>query len=166
MARGSGVASEGGRQERSDLCERGPDPEELVSCPGLGKWAYLCHDSPTPGRLSEDAVFEAAAVADLRAAAGRHPDNEQLHTLIADLRKVSPRFDRLWQHGSVARHTATRKTILHPQVGPMTSDCDVVTIEGSHLRIVICTAEPGSSDARTLALLNTIGTQTFTPTTP
>lgn len=127
------------------------------------------HFTGAPSRVvatpEEDAAFESAAVADLRAAAGRHPDDEQLRTLITDLRRVSPRFDHLWQHGSVARHTATRKTILHPQVGPMTLDCDVLTVEGSDLRIVVYTAEPGSSDARTLALLDTIGTQSFTTAT-
>ncbi|MFF8973819.1 helix-turn-helix transcriptional regulator [Streptomyces sp. NPDC014995] len=127
------------------------------------------HFTGAPSRVvstpEEDAAFETAAVADLRAAAGRHPDDERLHTLIADLRSVSTRFDHLWQHGSVARHTATRKTILHPQVGAMTLDCDVLTVEGSDLRIVVYTAEPGSSDARTLALLDTIGTETFTSAT-
>ncbi|WP_328907948.1 hypothetical protein OG230_35890 [Streptomyces sp. NBC_00234] len=102
--------------------------------------------------------------ADLRAAVGRHPDDEQLHSLIADLREPRARFfDQLWQEDSVARHTATRKTILHPQVGPMTVDCDVLTNEGSDLQIVIYTAEPGSSDASTVALLSTLGTQTLTP---
>jgi transcriptional regulator with XRE-family HTH domain len=128
------------------------------------------HFTGVPSRVvstpEENAVFEAAAVADLRAAAGRYPDDAQLHTLIADLRRANAHFDRRWQHSSVARHRATRKTILHPQVGPMTLDCDVLTVEGSDLRIIVYTAEPGSSDARTLALLNTIGTETFSePTT-
>ncbi|GAA3353869.1 helix-turn-helix transcriptional regulator [Streptomyces antimycoticus] len=127
------------------------------------------HFTGMPSRVvatpEEDAAFERAAVADLRAAAGRHPDDGPLQALITDLRKVSPRFDQRWQSAAVARHMATRKTILHPQVGPMTLDCDVLTAEGSDLRVVVYTAEPGSSDARTLALLNTIGTQTFTTPT-
>ncbi|WP_045744458.1 helix-turn-helix transcriptional regulator [Actinoplanes rectilineatus] len=110
----------------------------------------------------QDSEFETAAVADLRAAAGRHPDDKPLRTLIADLRRTSARFDELWRHGIVARHAATRKTVLHPQVGALTLDCDVLTVEGSDLRIVIYTAAPGSADARTLSLLGTIGLQSFT----
>ncbi|MEU8238151.1 helix-turn-helix transcriptional regulator [Actinoplanes missouriensis] len=108
-----------------------------------------------------DAAFEAAAVADLRAAAGRHRHDRNLRALIAELRRSSPRFAELWQRGAVARHASTRKTIRHPQVGQLTLDCDVLTVEGSDLRIVIYTADPGSPDARTLTLLGTIGTQSF-----
>ncbi|MFE2182385.1 helix-turn-helix transcriptional regulator [Streptomyces sp. NPDC059455] len=139
---------------------------EMISEPARQRNLLWRHFTGMPSRVvatpEEDAAFETAAVADLRAAVGRYPDEVPLRTLITDLRKVSPRFDQRWQHGSVARHMATRKTILHPQVGPMTLDCDVLTVEGGDLRIVVYTAEPGSSDARTLRLLNTIGTQTFT----
>jgi hypothetical protein len=44
----------------------------------------------------------------------------------------------------------------------LTADCEVLTVEGSDLRIVIYTADPGSPDARTLSQLNTIGLQSFT----
>jgi hypothetical protein len=37
----------------------------------------------------------------------------------------------------VGQHEATRKTIDHPQVGPVTLDCDILTVAGSDLRIMI-----------------------------
>ncbi len=127
------------------------------------------HFTGLPSRVvataEQDAAFEAAAVADLRAAAGRFPDDEPLRTLISDLRGVSPRFDRLWQEHAVAHHTSSRKTIMHPQVGALTLDCDVLTVEGSGLRTVIYSAIPGSSDDHGLALLRTIGTQFASPLT-
>jgi transcriptional regulator with XRE-family HTH domain len=103
--------------------------------------------------------FEAALVADLRAAAGRYPADQRLRRLVAELRANSDRFAELWDSGAVGRHEAARKTVDHPQVGPLTLDCDVLTVAGSDLRIMIYTAEPGTEDAERLALLTVLGTQ-------
>ncbi len=62
----------------------------------------------------------------------------------------------------MARHVSTRKTVNHPQVGLLTLDCDVLTVEGSDLRLVVYTADPGSADGQALALLQTLGLQEFT----
>ena len=71
-----------------------------------------------------------------------------------------PRFAELWDSGAVGRHEATeRKTIDHPQAGTLTLDCDVLTVRGSDLRIMIYTAEPGTEDAKRLALLTVLGTK-------
>jgi transcription regulator MmyB-like protein len=44
-------------------------------------------------------------------------------------------------------------------VGRLILDCDVLTVAGTDLRLVVYTAEPGSPDAGALALLTTIGLQ-------
>ena len=56
---------------------------------------------------------------------------------------------------------ASRKTIDHPEVGLITLDCDSLTVTGSDLRLIVYTAAPGSAAANALALLATIGLQTF-----
>ncbi|MFF4211232.1 helix-turn-helix transcriptional regulator [Streptomyces sp. NPDC001796] len=106
-------------------------------------------------------AFEAALVADLRAAAARYPADQRLRRLIGDLRRSSDRFAELWDSGAVGRHEAARKVIDHPQVGALTLDCDVLTVSGSDLRIMVYTAEPGTEDAERLALLTVLGTQTL-----
>ncbi|HEY4096474.1 MAG TPA: helix-turn-helix transcriptional regulator [Baekduia sp.] len=100
-------------------------------------------------------------VADLHDAAGRYPADEQLHALIADLRAASPRFAELWEQRPVAARVASRKTVVHPEVGPMTLDCDVLLVRNSDLRVVVYTAVPGSPDAGKLALLGAVGLQSF-----
>jgi hypothetical protein len=90
-------------------------------------------------------------VADLRATAGQYPADRWLAGLVTDLRAVSNRFCDLWDSGTVARHREDRKTVHHPEVGAITLDCDVLTIHGSDLRLVVLTAEPGSADAETIA---------------
>lgn len=106
-------------------------------------------------------AFETALVADLRVTTSRYPADQRLRSLIAELHANSDRFAELWDSGAVGRHEASRKTVDHPQVGPMTLDCDVLSVAGSDLRIMIYTAEPGTQDAERIALLGVLGTQTL-----
>jgi transcriptional regulator with XRE-family HTH domain len=103
--------------------------------------------------------FEAALVADLRVAAGNYPADRRLRELIAQLRARSVRFAGLWDSGAVGQHQDARKTIDHPEAGALTLDCDVLTVTGSDLRIMVYTAEPGTEDAERLALITVLGTQ-------
>lgn len=123
------------------------------------------HFTGAPSRLvraqSEEAGAEADTVADLRDALGRYPADRQLVDLIDDLRAASPRFAELWEQSPVARRSAGKKTFMHPEVGLVTLDCDVFEVQGADLRIVLYTTAAGSSDAESLALLGTIGLQSF-----
>ena len=47
----------------------------------------------------------------------------------------------------------------HPDVGPVTVDCDVLTVRGGDLRVVAYTAPPGSEAAEKLRLLAVLGIQ-------
>jgi len=126
-----------------------------------GVWRNLVESHTSRVRFTpeERREFEERLVADLRAAAARYPADQPLRRLIADLRANSPRFTELWDAGAVGRQQAARKTIDHPRVGALTLDCDVLTVAGSDLRIMIYTAEPGTEDAQRLALLTVLGTQ-------
>ncbi|MFB7329712.1 helix-turn-helix transcriptional regulator [Streptomyces sp. NPDC056190] len=100
--------------------------------------------------------------------ARRAPQAQRDHeaALVAELRGGSERFAELWDAGAAGRHKASRKTIDHPRVGPVTLDCDVLTVAGSDLRIMVYTAEPGTEDAERLALLTVLGTQDLVSPTP
>ncbi|MFI6335886.1 helix-turn-helix transcriptional regulator [Streptomyces sp. NPDC050535] len=106
-------------------------------------------------------TLEATQVAELRATANRYPADQRVRRLIAELRANSARFAELWDSGAVGRPEASRKTIEHPQVGPLTLDCDVLSVAGSDLRIMIYTAEPGTEDAERMALVGVLGTQSL-----
>jgi transcriptional regulator with XRE-family HTH domain len=103
--------------------------------------------------------FETNAVADLRRAAGVYPDDVALRQLVDELRQASPRFAELWAERVVSTTGSKSKTIDHPEVGPITLDCDVLTVAGSDLRLVVYTAEPSSPDAGRLRLAQVIGLQ-------
>ncbi|OON82818.1 helix-turn-helix transcriptional regulator [Streptomyces tsukubensis] len=102
--------------------------------------------------------LEAAQVSDLRATAARYPSDPRLRQLIAELRAGSERFAELWESGSIGRHVAARKTIDHPRVGPVTLDCDILTVAGGDLRVMVYTAEPGTEDADRLSLVTALST--------
>lgn len=120
-----------------------------------------------PGRVvhdeSERAQIAAEIVASLHDALGRYPNDPPMRALIADLRAASEIFDALWQQHPVARQVARRKTIDHPQLGPITLDCDVLRVAGTDLELVVYTAEPGSAAASQLAMVGTLGLQSFAP---
>lgn len=107
-----------------------------------------------------DEAFSSDLVADLRQALGRYPADRGLADLVAALRRTSPEFERRWDTGRVAQHRTSRK-VVHTPVGPVTVDCDVLTVPDSDLRIVVYTAVPGSPDAAALDLLAVTGLQDF-----
>jgi transcriptional regulator with XRE-family HTH domain len=108
---------------------------------------------------TEGDEFESNAVADLRRAFGSYPDDARLRQLVDDLLAASPRFARLWAERTVTTTGTGSKTINHPEVGPITLDCDVLTVAGSDLRVIVYTAEPSSRDAEQLRLVRIIGLQ-------
>ncbi|MDX3224669.1 helix-turn-helix transcriptional regulator [Streptomyces sp. ME19-01-6] len=124
------------------------------------------HFTGSPDRVThtpeQQARFETATVADLRSATARYRSDRRLRTLVADLRRASDRFARLWDSHTVGSHTMDTKTVHHPDVGPLVLDCDVLNAPGSDLHVVIQTAAPGTDAADKLSLLAVIGTQTMT----
>jgi transcriptional regulator with XRE-family HTH domain len=109
----------------------------------------------------QGARFDQSLVDDLREATSRYPDDESLSSLVRDLRAASPRFDALWSRGGVRPHASTRKTVVHPEIGAIELDCDVLTVPDSDVRLVVYTAPAGSAEAQALALLGAVGLQTF-----
>lgn len=97
--------------------------------------------------------FEAAIVADLRTASLSYPSDPGLRALIRELRQESTTFEHHWRRAEVGHHTTDRKTVTHPTVGTITLDCDVLTVPGSDLRIIVYSAATNSPDAEKLDFL-------------
>ena len=111
---------------------------------GLASW---------PVRHDDADALPAALLADLRGALVDHPRDAGLAALVTELRTTNDHFAQLWDQGAVGRHISARKTVEHPQVGDITCDCDVLTVPGSSLRIVVYTVATGSPDAEKLDFL-------------
>ncbi|SFB55747.1 Helix-turn-helix domain-containing protein [Amycolatopsis marina] len=113
----------------------------------------------------ERANASALTVGDLRAAAARYPNDRELRRLLADLRAGSEEFTRLWDRGGASTRRSHRKTIEHPQLAPMTLDCDTLHVPDADQLVVVYSAPPGTPEHEQLALLRVIGTQNLAPTT-
>lgn len=98
-----------------------------------------------------------ALVADLRDALSNYPDDASLARLLDEMCERSDRFAEFWASGQVGRHESDHKTIMHPEVGEIRLDCDVVTVPGADLRIVIYSAAAGTVDADKLEFLRVTG---------
>lgn len=124
-------------------------------------WRAFCGAPPDRFRRDEEETtrFRHELVSDLHAAVGAYPEDERLAALIADLRAGSEDFERLWALRPVAPRTASRKALEHPEVGPITVDCDILTVRSSDLRLVVYSAVPGTEDAEKLALVGVVGLQ-------
>lgn len=123
-----------------------------------------------PARLARWPVAEAdrdatdaAVVSDLRRATGRFPQDRRLAALIRELSAGNARFAELWATGAVAAHREDRKTIDHPEAGPVTVDCDVLSDGDFERKIVIMTAAAGSEDEARLRRIAATGPRSTVP---
>ena len=110
-------------------------------------------------------VFEQSLVADLRDVTTRYPADRAVTEMVGALRTLSPRFADLWSQPAVSLHGNESKIVDHPEVGPIALDCDVLSVHGTDLRLVILTAQPGSEAAGKLGLLSVLGTEDMTSVT-
>jgi transcriptional regulator with XRE-family HTH domain len=133
------------------------DPTSLDSRARNLIWRHFMPSPAQPTRVVRDAreedIFERELVSDVRRAADRYPDDRAVAELIAALTERNPRFAELWTRFQAEEPAPARKTVLHPRLGPITLDCDVLTIDGADLRIVLYSAAPGSDEEDLLARL-------------
>lgn len=100
-------------------------------------------------------------VANLRAVLGRDPDDPDARAIVDSLLEVSPEFAGLWAEHEVAVRSGQRKTIVHPTVGTMALDCQVLMTENLAEGLVVFTAAPGTDAAERLKLLAVVGDVAF-----
>ncbi|TQL48208.1 helix-turn-helix protein [Homoserinimonas aerilata] len=100
-------------------------------------------------------------VASLRVAYGMMGSRSRAGELVDALLGFSDEFARLWELHEVAERFTDHKTIIHPELGPIELDCQVLFTEDQSQLLLILTASPHSVDAEKLALLGVLGTQTF-----
>jgi MmyB-like transcription regulator ligand binding domain len=86
----------------------------------------------------------------------RYPGDREVAAMVSALRSISKRFAARWEHPTVARHGGERKTMDNPVVGEITLDCDVFSLHGDDLPVIVFTATPGTPDADKLAVLNRV----------
>ncbi|MFE6824847.1 helix-turn-helix transcriptional regulator [Streptomyces sp. NPDC057690] len=83
--------------------------------------------------------------------------------IVTELQARSPEFADLWELQEVAQRYGESKTILHPGLGRIDVDAQVLFTENRAQTLVVMTARPGTESQGKLELLSVIGRQQLTP---
>ncbi len=93
----------------------------------------------------------------LRAAHGHAGGDPETRELVDRLLRESDEFAALWERHEVAGHAGNLKRFVHPLVGILTLECQVLTAENLTEKLLVFTARPGSEDNDRLARLSAAG---------
>ncbi|GAT67798.1 XRE family transcriptional regulator [Planomonospora sphaerica] len=115
----------------------------------------------TPYPADEHDHYGRVHVADLRAAVARRPGDPAAARLVRRLGEASEEFRALWELHEVAVRRRSRMRLLHPLVGPVELDCEVLLAPEEDQRLVVFTPPPGSADVARLELLRVVGGEQF-----
>jgi len=100
-------------------------------------------------------------VAGLRVALTTDPHEPRAAELVRLLLGRSPEFTRLWELHEVSVRLSDHKTIVHPELGEIEVDCQILFTENRAQRLLIFTAQPGTEGAAKLELLRVVGHERF-----
>ncbi|WP_322410549.1 helix-turn-helix transcriptional regulator [Microbacterium invictum] len=102
-----------------------------------------------------------ALVAGLRDAYGALGAGSTAGDLARELERVSAEFADLWERQEVAHRFADHKVLIHPEVGEIEVDCQVLYTDDRGQALLVLTAVPGSADEEKIRLLGVVGAQDF-----
>jgi transcriptional regulator with XRE-family HTH domain len=123
---------------------------------------YRWFTDPAERRVYPDVDHERQSrvlVANLRAALGRGGPDARVATLVRQLRERSTEFAELWERHEVVVHTGSHKDLVHPEIGVIGLDCQILFTENQAQALLVFTASPGTQDYEKLRLLGVIGSE-------
>lgn len=103
-----------------------------------------------------------AHAASLRAVTAARPADPGPSALLAELLRGSPEFKALWAEHEVVVRRPSPKRFLHPVVGVLDLDCEVLLSDGHSQQLVVHSAQPGTETHERLELLRVVGLQDLT----
>jgi transcriptional regulator with XRE-family HTH domain len=139
---------------RLDLLYWNPTAEALLGpFPDHRNYARMIFQDPAQRTLHadwEEAARQAAAL--LRYAGVRHPEDDRLRALVAELADADPQFSLWWEAHDVAEKRHGAKTYVHPTAGELTLTYEALPLpdDGDQI-LTLYTVEPGTVDAERLA---------------
>jgi transcriptional regulator with XRE-family HTH domain len=102
-------------------------------------------------------------VARLRTALARDGEDAEVLELVESLQAQSPEFGALWDRHEVDSQLGEEpKRMIHPELGEISLDCQVLVAENQAQALLVYTATPGSDDYEKLQLLTVVGRQNLT----
>lgn len=102
-----------------------------------------------------------AQVANLRAAYGATGPRSRAGELVRALRRASVEFAELWEWHEVAKRFEDHKTLIHPELGAIELDCQVLFTEDQSQALLVLTAPPRTEGYEKLQLLAVLGQDVY-----
>jgi transcriptional regulator with XRE-family HTH domain len=102
-----------------------------------------------------------AQVANLRAAYATMGSRSRAGELVRVLQKESAEFAEIWDRHEVANRFEDHKVLVHPQLGEIEVDCQVLFTEDQSQALLVLTAPPRTEAFEKLQLLGVLGTEKF-----
>jgi transcriptional regulator with XRE-family HTH domain len=145
---------------RLDVLHWNPIAEALLGpFPDHRNYARMVYRDPAQRALHadwEEAARQTAAL--LRYAAARHPEDDRLRALVAELNGADPQFSTWWDAQDVEEKRHGAKTYVHPTARELTLTYEALPLpdDGDQI-LTIYTVEPGTVDAERLEALALTG---------
>lgn len=102
-------------------------------------------------------------MADLRVVTAARPGDPGLARPVVELLAAIKEFARLWESHEVTVRRAATKRLLHPTVGLLELDCEILLNSGDSQLLLVHTARAGTDSYERLQLLRMLGTQNLSP---
>ena len=102
-----------------------------------------------------------AQVANLRAAYGSMGSKSRAGELVRALQAASEEFVTLWEQHEVGKRFADHKVLIHPELGQIEVDCQVLFTEDQSQALLVLTAAPRTDSYDKLQLLAVLGHERF-----
>ncbi|MFD9741499.1 helix-turn-helix transcriptional regulator [Umezawaea sp. NPDC059074] len=126
--------------------------------PGLNTARHIFLEENERGLYADWDSCTLDVVGHLRLAAGKHPDDPRLASVIGELSMGSERFRRLWARADVRARGHGRKAFQHPLVGLLELHQENFALpDGSGQELLVLSATPGSPSEDGLRLLAGLG---------
>ncbi|MFE5730085.1 helix-turn-helix transcriptional regulator [Streptomyces sp. NPDC056528] len=126
--------------------------------PGLNTARHLFLDEAERGLYADWETCTLDVVGHLRLAAGTHPEDPGLASLVGELAMGSERFRRLWARADVRARTHGRKAYRHPLVGPLELHQENFALpDESGMELLVLSAPADSPAEDGLRLLASLG---------
>jgi transcriptional regulator with XRE-family HTH domain len=98
-------------------------------------------------------------VANLRATWSRRRGDADVEALVDRLLAGSEEFRLMWERHEVGVPQEDHKTLVHPRIGPIPVDCEILATADGNQRLIILSAQPASDSYNKLKLLSVLGDQ-------
>jgi transcriptional regulator with XRE-family HTH domain len=115
---------------------------------------WLFQHTPSPLDSPGGRRYGRQCVADLRAA-GRYPHDPGVRALVEELTSVSEEFAGMWRSHDIEVQRSATKRMVHPVVGELELDCEILHIPEHDQRLMFYTAAPGTTSHHRLRRLQT-----------